>query len=75
MDFVTLDQDMVSEVVSDAMACISEHLQSCGIRLGRDSEDELQIALWEVLEKAEVKVLDNEGTPLDPYEKYRGEVA
>ena len=75
MDFVTLDQDMLSEVVLDAMACISAHLQSCGIQLGCDSEDELHIALWEVLRKAEVEVLDNEGTPLDPYKQYRGEVA
>ena len=57
------------------MICIQSRLQRRGIQLERASDNALQLALEKVLGEAEVETLDNEGTPLDPNEQHRLEVA
>ena len=67
--------DDVYDIAADAMICIQSRLQRRGIQLERASDNALQLALEKVLGEAEVETLDNEGTPLDPNEQHRGDVA
>ena len=67
--------DDVYDIASDAIGCIGARLQRRGIQLESASSNALQLALEKVLGEAEVEILDNEGTPLDPNEQHRGEVA
>lgn len=67
--------DDVYDIAADAMICIQSRLQRRGIQLESASDNALQLALEKVLGEAEVEVLDNEGTPLDPNEQHRLEVA
>ena len=67
--------DDVYDIAADAMICIQSRLQRRGIQLERASDNALQLALEKVLGEAEVETLDNEGTPLDPNEQHRLEVA
>ena len=66
--------DDVYDIAADAMTCIQSRLQRRGIQLESASDNALQLALEKVLGEAEVEILDNEGTPLDPNEQHRGEV-
>ena len=66
--------DDVYDIAADAMICIQSRLQRRGIQLESASDNALQLALEKVLGEAEVEILDNEGTPLDPNEQHRGEV-
>ena len=67
--------DDVYDIAADALICIDSRLQSRGIQLESASSNALQLALEKVLGEAEVEILDNEGTPLDPNEQHRLEVA
>lgn len=67
--------DDVYDIAADAMLCVEARLRRRGIQLERASDNALQLALEEVLGEAEVEILDNEGTPLDPNEQHRLEVA
>jgi hypothetical protein len=67
--------DDVYDIASDAIDSIDARLQRRGIQLENASSNALQLALEKVLGEAEVEILDNEGTPLDPNEQHRGEVA
>ena len=66
--------DDVYDIAADAMICIQSRLQRRGIQLESTSDCALQLALEKVLGEAEVEILDNEGTPLDPNEQHRLEV-
>ena len=66
--------DDVYDIAADALICIDSRLQSRGIQLESASSNALQLALEKVLGEAEVEILDNEGTPLDPNEQHRPEV-
>jgi hypothetical protein len=67
--------DDVYDIASDAIDSIGARLQRRGIQLENASSNALQLALEKVLGRAEVEILDNEGTPLDPNEQHRLEVA
>lgn len=67
--------DDVYDIAADALLCVEARLQRRGIQLESASENALQLALEKVLGEAEVAPLDNEGTPLDPNEQHRAEVA
>ena len=67
--------DDVYDIAADALICIDSRLQRRGIQLENASSNALQLALEKVLGEAEVEILDNEGTPLDPNEQHRLEVA
>jgi hypothetical protein len=67
--------DDVYDIASDAIDSIGARLQRRGIQLENASSNALQLALEKVLGEAEVEILDNEGTPLDPNEQHRLEVA
>jgi hypothetical protein len=66
--------DDVYDIASDAIDSIDSRLQSRGLQLESTAGEALRTALVGVLQLAEVEILDNEGTPLDPNEQHREEV-
>ena len=67
--------DDVYDVAADAVRCIDARLQRRGLQLESTAGEALRRTLEGVLGLAEVEILDNEGTPLDPNEQHRLEVA
>ena len=67
--------DDICDIAADAVRCIDARLYGRGLQLEALTGEALRRTLEGVLGLAEVEFLDNEGTPLDPNEQHRGEVA
>ena len=66
--------DDVYDIASDVIDSINARLQRRGIQLENASSNALQLTVMNALDEAEVEILDNEGTPVDPNEQHRLEV-
>ena len=67
--------DDICDIAADAVRCIDARLYGRGLQLEALTGEALRRTLEGVLGLAEVEILDNEGTPLDPNEQHRLEVA
>ena len=67
--------DDVYDIAADALCCINANLQRTGMQLDSTAGEALRRTLEGVLKMAKMEFLDNEGTPLDPNEQHREEVA
>jgi hypothetical protein len=65
----------ICDIAADAVRCIDARLYGRGLQLEALTGEALRRTLEGVLGLAEVEILDNEGTPLDPNEQHRLEVA
>ena len=65
----------ICDIAAYAVRCIDARLYGRGLQLEALTGEALRRTLEGVLGLAEVEFLDNEGTPLDPNEQHRGEVA
>ena len=67
--------DDVYDIAADALCCINANLQRTWMQLDSTAGEALRRTLEWVLKMAKMEFLDNEGTPLDPNEQHREEVA